>query len=152
MSTGIMACHLLSASIAGEELAWVDLYDLRPFHPLRKTGLLLELQATVARHFIGDRLQGSGASSVDETAPGAGPVIRLGAERRAVYRDGHGARTPRAVGEVHPPGLHRSFQRRRTRLGMPLPRLAVRPRWLGDPGPANKPLARKDVGGSGEEA
>jgi hypothetical protein len=54
-SSGIMAGHLLTASIVGKALPWADLYDPRRLHPGREAGPLLKVQATVARHFIGDR-------------------------------------------------------------------------------------------------
>jgi nitrite reductase/ring-hydroxylating ferredoxin subunit len=86
MSTGVMAGRLIAATIAGERLPWTGLYDPRRFHPVREVGSLLGLQAYVARHFLGDRIRSS-AGSPGGLAPGAGGVLRVGAQQRAVYRD-----------------------------------------------------------------
>ena len=47
---------------------------------------MAKLQATVAAHFVGDRLRPR-ADSVDELAPGTGAVLRVGGDQCAVYRD-----------------------------------------------------------------
>jgi glycine/D-amino acid oxidase-like deaminating enzyme len=41
-SSGIMAGHLLAASIVGKALPWADLYDPRRLHPGREAGPLLK--------------------------------------------------------------------------------------------------------------
>jgi hypothetical protein len=91
MSNGIMAGQMLAAAIAGDSLPWSDPYDPRRLHPLREAGPMLKLQATVARHFLGDRVRASHVDSLDEIAVGTGAVIRLGGEQLAVYRDETGA-------------------------------------------------------------
>ena len=90
MSNGVMAGRLLAATIAGEELPWTSLYDPRRFHLRREAGALAALQGKVAKHFVGDRLRGSEVDSVDDLAPGAGAVVRVGHQRCAVYRDDDG--------------------------------------------------------------
>lgn len=146
MSTGIMAGHLLAATIAGERLPWADLYDPRRFHPIREAGPMLELQATVARHFIGDRIRSSHIDSLDEMEAGSGAVIRVGAEQRAVYRD--------EAGTLH------ALSARCTHLGCIVHFNDAERAWECPchgsrfdvdgsviQGPANKPLQRKDVAG-----
>ena len=90
MSTGIMAGRLLAASIAGDRLPWAELYDPRRLHPSREAGPFVELQGTVGRHFVGDRLAGSDVDSPEHLAPGSGAVVGGHGRRRAVYRDDEG--------------------------------------------------------------
>jgi glycine/D-amino acid oxidase-like deaminating enzyme/nitrite reductase/ring-hydroxylating ferredoxin subunit len=146
MSTGIMAGQLLAAATAGERLPWADLYDPRRFHPVREVGPMLELQATVARHFIGDRIRSSHVDSLDEITAGTGAVIRVGGEQRAVYRD--------------ETGLLHALSARCTHLGCIVHFNDAERAWECPchgsrfdvdgsviQGPANKPLERKDVDG-----
>lgn len=91
MSTGIMAGQMLAAALTGDGPPWADLYDPRRLHPMREAGPMIKLQATVARHFVGDRLRASYVDSLDEIASGSGAVVRLGGEHCAVYRDDDGA-------------------------------------------------------------
>jgi glycine/D-amino acid oxidase-like deaminating enzyme/nitrite reductase/ring-hydroxylating ferredoxin subunit len=144
MSTGVMAGHLLAASIAGEELEWTGLYDPRRLHPPRETGPLVKLQAKVARHFVGDRLRGSHADVAQDIAPGTGAVVDVHGERVAMYRD--------PAGDLH------AVSARCTHLGCIVhfndaedawecpchgSRFAVDGSVI--QGPANKPLAPKDL-------
>jgi glycine/D-amino acid oxidase-like deaminating enzyme/nitrite reductase/ring-hydroxylating ferredoxin subunit len=146
MSTGIMAGQLLAATIAGEWLPWADLYDPRRFHPLREAGPMLELQATVARHFIGDRIRSSHVDSLDQVQAGTGAVIRVRGEQRAVYRD--------EAGTLH------ALSARCTHLGCIVRFNDAEGAWECPchgsrfdvdgsviQGPANKPLQHKDVEG-----
>lgn len=91
MSNGVMSGKLLAALITGHDLPWAKLYDPRRLHPLREAGPIVKLQAKVARHFIGDRLRSTHADSVADIPAGAGAVVRIGGQRRAVYRDTAGA-------------------------------------------------------------
>ncbi|TDQ45499.1 FAD-dependent oxidoreductase [Actinorugispora endophytica] len=91
MSGGVMSGRLLAALITGgERPPWADLYDPRRLKPLREAPALLALQASVARHFVGDRLTTTHVDSVADIPPGTGAVVRLGGRRRAVYRDEDG--------------------------------------------------------------
>lgn len=91
MSNGVMSGTLLAGLIAGPQPPpWAEIYDPRRLHPRRETGPMLQAQASVAKHFVGDRLRSSHVDSVDEIAPGTGAVVRLGGDRRAVYRDDDG--------------------------------------------------------------
>jgi glycine/D-amino acid oxidase-like deaminating enzyme/nitrite reductase/ring-hydroxylating ferredoxin subunit len=87
MSTGVMAGHLIAATIAGQHLPWTGLYDPRRFHPLREAGALAGLQGHVVRHFVGDRIRPSRVRSTSDLAPGTGAVMRVGRRQLAVYRD-----------------------------------------------------------------
>ena len=146
MSTGIMAGQLLAATIAGERLPWADLYDPRRFHPLREAGPMLELQASVARHFIGDRIRSSHVDSLDGVQAGTGAVIRVRGEQWAVYRD--------------EAGTLQALSARCTHLGCIVRFNDAEGAWECPchgsrfdvdgsviQGPANKPLQHKDVEG-----
>jgi nitrite reductase/ring-hydroxylating ferredoxin subunit len=146
MSTGIMAGQLLAATIVGEWLPWADLYDPRRFHPLREAGPMLELQATVARHFIGDRIRSSHVDSLDEVQAATGAVIRVRGEQWAVYRD--------------EAGTLQALSARCTHLGCIVRFNDAEGAWECPchgsrfdvdgsviQGPANKPLQHKDVEG-----
>jgi glycine/D-amino acid oxidase-like deaminating enzyme/nitrite reductase/ring-hydroxylating ferredoxin subunit len=144
MSTGIMAGQLLAATIAGERVPWADLYDPRRFHPVREAGPMLELQATVARHFIGDRIRSSRVDSLDEIEAGTGAVIRVHGEQRAVYRDEAGtlhalsARCTHLGCIVHFNDAERAWECPCHGSRFDIDGSVIQ-------GPANKPLQRKDV-------
>lgn len=91
MSNGVMSGRLLAALIGGEHSPWATLYDPRRLHPLREAGPLLSLQATVAKHFIGDRLRPPRVDSLAAIQPGSGALVRISGDRVAVYRDERGA-------------------------------------------------------------
>jgi glycine/D-amino acid oxidase-like deaminating enzyme/nitrite reductase/ring-hydroxylating ferredoxin subunit len=91
MSNGVMSGRLLAARITGDDLPWAELYDPRRLRPVKEAGPLLKAQASVVRHFVGDRLRSSHVDSVGEIEPGTGAVVRIGGERCAVFRDEHGA-------------------------------------------------------------
>ncbi|HEX5568395.1 MAG TPA: FAD-dependent oxidoreductase [Streptomyces sp.] len=91
MSGGVLTGRLLTAYLTDGELPpWAGLYDPRRLPGLREAPSLLGLQATVARHFVGDRLRPAHVDSVAEIAPGSGAIVRVGGRRCAVHRDADG--------------------------------------------------------------
>ncbi len=146
MSNGIMAGQMLAAAIAGDGLPWSDLYDPRRLHPLREAGPMLKLQATVARHFLGDRVRASHVDSLDHIATGSGAVIRLGGEQLAVYRDETGALQALSARCTHL-GCIVHFNDAEHAWECPChgSRFGLDGSVLH--GPANKPLERKDIEG-----
>ncbi|MFI9722065.1 FAD-dependent oxidoreductase [Streptomyces sp. NPDC052396] len=91
ISGGVMAGRLLTDLIAGHRPPWADLYDPRRlWSALREAPAFLEHQASVVRHFVGDRLRPAPADSAEDIAPGSGAVVRVGGRRCAVYRDEDG--------------------------------------------------------------
>ncbi|MGW7348469.1 FAD-dependent oxidoreductase [Streptomyces sp. NPDC054854] len=90
MSSGVMSGRLLTAHITGQELPWAGLYDPRRLHPRDATSML-KIQASAAKHFIGDRLSPSHVDNIEEIQPGSGAVVRVAGHRCAVYRDAQGA-------------------------------------------------------------
>ncbi|MFD4430523.1 NAD(P)/FAD-dependent oxidoreductase, partial [Nocardia sp. NPDC058497] len=86
MSNGVMAARLVTGLITGDRLPWTDLFDPRRLPPITEAGSLLEAQAKIVKHFVGDRLRTSHVDSVDDITPGAGAVVRVAGHRCAVYR------------------------------------------------------------------
>lgn len=98
MTGGILAGRLLTSLItdSGPRPAWEELYDPRRIADvLRETPALLQQQADVAKHFVGDRMRVTHVDSVDEIQPGTGAVVRVKGRRCAVHRSEDG--TLRAV-------------------------------------------------------
>ncbi|GAA3786453.1 FAD-dependent oxidoreductase [Streptomyces phyllanthi] len=89
ISGGIMAGRLLADLITGERPPWADLYDPRRLRSVvREAPAFLRHQATVARHFVADRVHPP--ESVDDIAPGEGGLVRVHGKRCAVHRDDGG--------------------------------------------------------------
>ncbi len=91
MTSGVMAGRLIAALIDGQEPPWTGLYSPTRVHPVVEAGSFLRATASVARHYVGDRISPpSHADSPADIAPGTGAVVRVGGERCAVYRDESG--------------------------------------------------------------
>jgi nitrite reductase/ring-hydroxylating ferredoxin subunit len=148
MTNGVMSGRLLAASIAGEELAWTGLYDPRRLHPVQEAGPMLKLQATVAKHFIGDRFGGSAVGSVADLAPGTGAVLKVDGSRCAVFRDDDGTVHAVSARCTHL-GCIVGFNDAERAWECPChgSRFAVDGSVI--QGPANRPLERRDVSGAG---
>jgi glycine/D-amino acid oxidase-like deaminating enzyme/nitrite reductase/ring-hydroxylating ferredoxin subunit len=144
MSNGVLAGQLIAAGVTGTALPWTRLYDPRRLHPVRETGPLIKLQATVAGHFIGDRLRSAHVGSLDDIAAGTGAVVRLGSEQCAVYRDDAGMLHPLSARCTHLGCIVR-FNAAETAWECPChgSRFDVDGAVL--QGPANRPLAHKNV-------
>ncbi|MFM9372697.1 FAD-dependent oxidoreductase [Streptomyces sp. Da 82-17] len=94
MSNGVMAGRLLAAHIAGgPRPAWTELYDPRRLPPVRDAGHAVAQQASVAGHFIGDRLHTGEPDSLADVPREGGAVVRLGGKPCAVHRDDAGKLT-----------------------------------------------------------
>jgi glycine/D-amino acid oxidase-like deaminating enzyme/nitrite reductase/ring-hydroxylating ferredoxin subunit len=144
MSTGAMAGHLLAALITGSDPPWAGLYDPRRLHPVREAVSMAKLQATVVRHFIGDRLGSSHADTLDDIGPGTGAVLRVGAERCAVYRDDAGAVHAVSARCTHLGCIvHFNDAERAWECPCHGSRFAIDGSVM--QGPANRPLERKDL-------
>jgi Rieske Fe-S protein len=144
MSTGVMAGHLLAASITGNHLPWADLYDPRRLRPAHEAPSMAKLQTTVARHFVGDRLRSSHADSVADIRADSAAVLRVAGERCAVYRDDTGtlhavsARCTHLGCIVHFNDAERAWE-----CPCHGSRFAIDGSVI--QGPANKPLTPKDL-------
>ncbi|GAA2424098.1 FAD-dependent oxidoreductase [Streptomyces macrosporus] len=88
MTSGVLSGRLLAAYLTDAELPpWARLYDPRRLPGPREAPSLIGLQATVAKHFVGDRLRSTHVDSVEEIAPGSGALVRIDGRRCAVHRD-----------------------------------------------------------------
>jgi glycine/D-amino acid oxidase-like deaminating enzyme/nitrite reductase/ring-hydroxylating ferredoxin subunit len=90
MTNAIMSARLLADLIGGQDSPWAGLYDPRRLNVRREAVPLLKAQAHVTRHFVGDRVRHPLGGSAQDVRPGAGAVVRVGGEHRAVYRDESG--------------------------------------------------------------
>ncbi|WP_344384008.1 FAD-dependent oxidoreductase [Streptomyces thermolineatus] len=90
MSNGVMASRLLAELLTGGSAPWAGLYDPRRLRPLREAPAAARIQATVARHFVGDRLGAESGRRAGEPVRGEGAVVRQGGRHCAVYRDDDG--------------------------------------------------------------
>lgn len=89
MTNGAAAALAIAGRIEGDPPDWA-----RRFDPMRLMGVsgvpkMLTEQATVARHFVGDRV--TRGQDPQELAPGEGAVVRVDGHPCATYRDDDGA-------------------------------------------------------------
>jgi glycine/D-amino acid oxidase-like deaminating enzyme/nitrite reductase/ring-hydroxylating ferredoxin subunit len=86
MSNGTVAATILADLVLGRENGWLDLYDAKRIEPRASARKLVSENATVARHFLGDRVRPPGGREPGALRPGEGTVIRRGARFVAVSR------------------------------------------------------------------
>jgi glycine/D-amino acid oxidase-like deaminating enzyme/nitrite reductase/ring-hydroxylating ferredoxin subunit len=145
MSNGVMAGKLLAARITGDDLPWAGLYDPRRLRPLQEAGPLLKAQASVARHFVTDRMRTSHVDTVAEIEPGTGAVVRIDGERCAVFRDDDGSLHAVSARCTHLGCIvHFNDAERTWECPCHGSRFTVDGGILH--GPANRPLERRDAG------
>jgi nitrite reductase/ring-hydroxylating ferredoxin subunit len=87
MTNGTLAGLLLRDLITGVDNPWTALYD--PARPWLRhgAGAFVRDNATVAKHFIGDRLRAAFAHSPTDVTPGHGAVYTVGGHLAALHRD-----------------------------------------------------------------
>ncbi|MFI9613501.1 FAD-dependent oxidoreductase [Streptomyces sp. NPDC052023] len=146
LSGGIMAGRLLCDEITGGEVPpWSELYDPRRIAPvLREGGEFLRHQATVARHFIGDRLPGLTRPGPDDLAPGDGAVMHVGGRRCAVHRDEDGRLHAVSARCTHL-GCLVAFNRAEQAWECPCHGSRFAPDGQVVQGPAVRPLEQRDI-------
>ncbi|MFD7438939.1 FAD-dependent oxidoreductase [Streptomyces sp. NPDC059861] len=146
LSGGIMAGRLLCDEITGGEAPpWSELYDPRRIAPvLREGGQFIRHQATVARHFVGDRLPGLTRPGVDDLAPGDGAVVHVGGRRCAVHRDEDGRLHAVSARCTHL-GCLVAFNRAEQAWECPCHGSRFAPDGQVLQGPAVRPLERRDL-------
>ncbi|MBC7270423.1 MAG: FAD-dependent oxidoreductase [Streptomyces sp.] len=145
LSGGIMAGRLICDHLTGRESAWSDLYDPRRIASVvREAPAFLKHQASVARHFVGDRLPATTRPSLDDLAPGDGAVLHLGGHRCAVHRDEDG--TLRAVSATCTHlGCVVAFNRAEQAWECPCHGSRFAPDGSVVQGPAVRPLEQRDI-------
>ena len=89
-------------------------------------------------HFVADRVTKRGRRDIEDLAPGEGDIVRHRGEKVAGYRDDDGTLIAVSA-DLHPPRLPGQLEPRRALLGLPLPRLPLRARRHGPPGPGRPP-------------
>ena len=90
MTNGTAAALILADRILGRPNRWAELFDSKRLNPLASAPKFATENASVARHFVGDRLNRGDAAALDEIAPGEGRLLRLEGRKTAVYRDDEG--------------------------------------------------------------
>ncbi len=86
MTGGTAAALLLADLVRDRENPWTSLFDANRVKPLAAGPKLLEENARVALHFLGDRLRARGSRTLEDLAPGEGDVVRHGGEKVAGHR------------------------------------------------------------------
>ena len=85
MSNGTVAAIVLADAVLGRDNPWAALYDAKRLKTRAAAKRFVTENASVARHFVGDRLR-SEAASADDVARGTGAIVRAGRKQVAVYR------------------------------------------------------------------
>jgi glycine/D-amino acid oxidase-like deaminating enzyme/nitrite reductase/ring-hydroxylating ferredoxin subunit len=91
MTNGTAAAMILSDLILGRENPWATLFDAKRLKPSASAPRFVKENASVAKHFVGDRLKRGEQAELDELAPGEGRMLKLRGRKTAVYRDAEGA-------------------------------------------------------------
>ena len=90
MTNGVAAALILTDLILGRENPWAALYDSKRLKPLASAPTFVKENASVARHFFGDRLARGEKTAAEALAPGEGKMLNVGGKKTAGYRDGDG--------------------------------------------------------------
>jgi glycine/D-amino acid oxidase-like deaminating enzyme/nitrite reductase/ring-hydroxylating ferredoxin subunit len=146
MTNGIMSGRLLAGLITGDPPPWAGIYDPRRVHPRREAVPFLKAQAKVAGHLVGDRIRAFRGRSPANLPPGSATVTWIGIEQCAVYRDEEGTLHALSATCTHL-GCTVRFNDSERAWECPChgSRFAVDGTVL--QGPANRPLAPRDISG-----
>ncbi len=125
LTNGTAMAAILADRIQGVDNPYANLFDTLRFTPLRSAHGVAKEGLKDARHWIGDRLHRP--ASLDEVAPGDGRD-REGGRPPGRGRTRRRRHAPLRLAGLHPSGLPRGLQPRRAKLGLPLPRVALRRR------------------------
>ncbi len=90
MTNGTAAAVILSDLILGRENPWAKLFDAKRLTPLASAPKFVSENASVAGHFVGDRLKRGERAELAELAPGEGRLLNLDGRKTAAYRDADG--------------------------------------------------------------
>ena len=90
-TNGAMAAELLTALVQGREHERAAFFDPYRFTPLRSVKGVASEVLKDGRHFVGDRLRGGNAGSVEEVPAGEARLVRIGGKLIGAYRDDEGA-------------------------------------------------------------
>jgi Rieske Fe-S protein len=146
MTNGSAAALLLADLILGRENPWASLFDAKRLKPLASAPTFLKENASVARHFVGDRLDRGESGDPAQLAPGEGRLLRLNGRKTAAYRDEGGRLHALSPACTHM-GCHVTWNPAERSWDCP----CHGSRFAGDgtviQGPATRDLERRDPGG-----
>ncbi|MBD0328554.1 MAG: FAD-dependent oxidoreductase [Thermoleophilia bacterium] len=150
MTNGTAAAMILGDLVLGRDNPWAGLFDSKRLTPRASAPRFVKENATVARHFVGDRLDRGEAAEVETVAPGEGRMLRVRGRKTAVYRD-EGGRVHALSPVCTHMGCHVGWNPAERSWDCP----CHGSRFGGDgtviQGPATRDLARRDLGtGSGD--
>jgi glycine/D-amino acid oxidase-like deaminating enzyme/nitrite reductase/ring-hydroxylating ferredoxin subunit len=91
-TNGTAAAMDVTARLTGDELPFGELFNPSRVHARAALPSLVKENASVAAHFVGDRVANRrGVTKADDLPLGEGAVVSLDGRRVAAYRDGDGA-------------------------------------------------------------
>jgi glycine/D-amino acid oxidase-like deaminating enzyme/nitrite reductase/ring-hydroxylating ferredoxin subunit len=90
MTNGTAAAIILADLVLGRANPWAELFDAKRLKPLASAEKFVQENASVARHFVGDRLARGDDVALDALARGEGRLVRVGGRKTAAYRDDAG--------------------------------------------------------------
>ena len=93
LTWGTVAAEVIGSLIAGRESRVADLLTPRRFTPVKSAKVWAAENATVLRHFVGDRLGTADAATLASIGPGEGRVVDIDSGKLAVYRAADGELT-----------------------------------------------------------
>jgi glycine/D-amino acid oxidase-like deaminating enzyme/nitrite reductase/ring-hydroxylating ferredoxin subunit len=88
MTNGTAAAIILADLIQGRPNAWASLFEAKRLKPFASAKTFVKENASVASHFLRDRLDRG--DPLEDLEPGEGALIRLGGRKTAAYRDESG--------------------------------------------------------------
>ena len=90
LTKGTLAAEILTDAIRGVPNPWAAVYDANRLTPKASARTFMQENASVARHWVGDRLKRAPADSPARLAPGEGALMSVAGERLALYRGENG--------------------------------------------------------------
>ena len=144
MTNGTAAAMILSDLILGRSNPWADLFDSKRLKPLASAPKFVKENASVAKHFVGDRLNRGEEAALGELKPGEGRMLKVHGRKTAAYRDDTGRLHALSPVCTHM-GCHVNWNPAERSWDCP----CHGSRFSGDgvviQGPATRDLARRDV-------
>jgi Rieske Fe-S protein len=146
MTNGTAAALILADRILGRPSPWANLFDSKRLKPIASAPLFLKENASVAKHFFGDRLDRGERAHVEALASGEGKLLRVNGRKTAAFRDDDGHLHTLSPVCTHL-GCHVTWNPAERSWDCP----CHGSRFSGEghviQGPATRDLARQDTGG-----
>ncbi len=90
LSNGTVAAQILSDLLSDRENPWLEAFDATRLRDLKEVKPLTQIVASVAKHFVGDRIARLTAPEVEELDRGEGKIVRSDGDAIGAYRDPDG--------------------------------------------------------------